>query len=48
MEKRGYGQKILNTTIDNNSHLHIQTSNHLKKGVEGRKAVVSRRARRER
>jgi len=29
-------------------HLHIQTSNHLKKGVEGRKAVVSRRARRER
>jgi len=20
MEKRGYGQKILNTTIDNNSH----------------------------
>ena len=24
MEKRGYGQKILNTTIDNNSDHHNQ------------------------
>ncbi len=37
MEKRGYGQKILNTTIDNNSscfHAHKGKINSIASGTE--------------